>query len=86
MNTREGDERDRVVRQGRAAWARLKKDKSWTDWLAVGEALLIGRDIAMYEAGTNQPAGKGYSTAFSAWLVENKMDDMDPSDRAKLFK
>ena len=68
MNTREGDERDRIVRQG----TRLKKDKSWTDWLAVGEALLIGRDIAMYEAGTNrQPAGKGYSSAFSTWLVAN---------------
>jgi hypothetical protein len=28
MNTRDTDEQDRIVRQGRAAWARLKKDKS----------------------------------------------------------
>jgi len=39
----------------------------------VGEALLIGRDIAMYEAGTNQPAGEGYSSAFSTWLVANRV-------------
>jgi hypothetical protein len=86
MNTREGDERERIVRQGRAAWARLKKDKSWQDWLAVGEALLVGRELAMREAGTNSPTGKGYAYAFSDWLAENKLDDMDPSDRAKLFK
>ena len=86
MNTREGDERERVVRQGRAAWARLKKDKSWMDWISVGEALLVGRDIAMYQAGTNSPTGKGYAGEFSAWLVDNKLDDMDASDRAKLFK
>jgi hypothetical protein len=85
MNTRETDEQDRIVRQGRAAWARLKKDKSWTDWLAVGEALLVGRELAMYEAGTNSPSGKGYAQEFSRWLAANKLDDMDKSDRSKLF-
>ena len=86
MATRDTDEQDRIVRQGTAAWKRLKKDKSWTDWLAVGEALQVGRELAMYQAGTNEPSGKGYSQAFSRWLVANKLDDMDKSDRAKLFK
>jgi hypothetical protein len=85
MNTRDTNEQDRIVRQGRAAWARLKKDKSWTDWLAVGEALLVGRELAMYEAGTNSPSGKGYAQEFSRWLATNKLDDMDKSDRSKLF-
>ncbi|MGM4959824.1 hypothetical protein [Bradyrhizobium sp. 604_D8_N2_3] len=86
MNTRENDERDRIIRQGKAAWARLKKDKSWEDWMSTGEALTEGREIAMYDAGTNRPEGKGYAGAFNLWLIENKFDDMDPSDRAKLFK
>ena len=65
MATRDTDEQDRIVRQGTAAWKRLKKDKSWTDWLAVGEALQVGRELAMYQAGTNEPSGKGYSQEFS---------------------
>ena len=41
------DERDRVARQGTAAWKRLKSSKSWNDWLSVGEALQVGRDWGM---------------------------------------
>jgi hypothetical protein len=86
MAVRETDQQDRIVRQGVAAWVRLKKDKNWHDWLAVGDALLIGRGLAMYQAGTNRPSGKGYSQEFGRWLSKNKLDDMDKSDRAKLFK
>jgi hypothetical protein len=39
----------------------------------------------MYQAGTNRPEGKGYSQEFGAWLTKNKLDDMDKSDRSKLF-
>jgi hypothetical protein len=80
------DERDRVSRQGAEAWRRLKKEKSWVDWVKVGEALLVGRDWAMHQAGTNQPAGKGYNAAFSEWLSKYKLDDMDKGDRSRLFK
>ena len=34
----------------------------------VGRALLIGRGVAMAEAGKNTPQGKGYATAFGTWL------------------
>ena len=36
------------IRQGKAAWARLKQDsRSWNDWILVGYALLEGRAIAI---------------------------------------
>src|SRR6516162_5132868 len=79
------DERDRVVRQGQEAWRRLKKEKSWQDWLKFGEALLVGREWSMHQAGVNRPEGKGYAMAFSEWLQRYKLDDMDKGDRARLF-
>lgn len=79
------DERDRVARQGTLAWARLKKGKSWTDWLQVGEALQVGREWAMNQASTNQPEGKAYNVAFGEWLAKYKLDDMDKGDRSRLF-
>jgi hypothetical protein len=79
------DERDRVCRQGTEAWRRLKKEKSWGDWLKVGEALQVGREWAMNQAGANRPWGKGYNTAFGEWLMKYKLDDMDKGDRSRLF-
>jgi hypothetical protein len=80
------DERNRVCRQGTQAWQRLKREKSWGDWLKVGEALLVGREWAMNQVGTNQPKGKGYNTAFSEWLTKYKLDDMDKGDCSRLFE
>ena len=78
------DERDRVSRQGTEAWRRLKREKSWGDWIKVGEALVVGRDFAMNAAGTNRPEGKGYNLAFGEWLAQYKLDDMDKGDRCRL--
>ena len=79
------DERDRVCRQGTEAWRRLKRDKNWLDWVKVGEALQIGREWAMNQAGTNRPEGKGYNMAFGEWMAKYKLDDMDKGDRSRLF-
>jgi hypothetical protein len=79
------DERDRVSRQGTEAWRRLKREKSWGDWIKVGEALQVGRDWAMNQAQTNKPEGKGYNLAFGEWLHKYKLDDMDKGDRSRLF-
>jgi hypothetical protein len=79
------DDRDRVCRQGTEAWKRLKRDKSWSDWLKVGEAVQIGREWAMRQAGTNKPEGKGYNTAFGEWLAKYRLNDMDKGDRSRLF-
>jgi hypothetical protein len=80
------DDRDRVSRQGTEAWRRLKREKSWGDWLKVGEALQVGRDWAMNQAQTNRPEGKGYNLAFGEWLARYKLDDMDKGDRSRLFE
>jgi hypothetical protein len=79
------NERDRVCRQGTEAWRRLKREKSWSDWVQVGEALQVGREWAMNQAMTNQPEGKGYNMAFGEWLARYKLDDMDKGDRSRLF-
>lgn len=80
------DERDRVSRQGSEAWRRLKKEKSWIDWVKVGEALIVGREWAMNQAGTNRPEGKGYNMAFAEWMERYKLHDMDKGDRSRLFQ
>ena len=77
--------RDRIGQAGRAAWKRLKAGANWNDWMSVGEALLIGREVAMAEAGTNAPEGKGYILAFNRWLATYELNDIDKSARAKLF-
>ena len=60
------------VRQGRAAWGRLKQGSgNWSDWILVGAALLEGRAIAMRNAGTTIPVGGAYTIAFSDWLLYN---------------
>ena len=80
------DELDRVCRQGKEAWERLATDQSWTDWVAVGEALLIGRTQAMAEAETNTPTGRGYNVAFGKWLKKYELGGMDSGDRTRLFE
>ena len=56
-----------IVRQGRAAWERLKKGNGdWADWILVGAALLEGRKIAMRNARTDRPSGTGYVQALHA--------------------
>jgi hypothetical protein len=80
------DDRERACRQGAQAWKRLKGDSSWNDWLKVGLALQIGREWAMHQAGVSAPQGKGYNLAFGEWLVTHKFNDMDKSERARLFE
>jgi hypothetical protein len=75
----------RICHQGTAAWKRLKSNKGWNDWIAVGEALRVGREWAMHQAMTNKPEGKAYNTAFGEWLTKYKLDDQDKGDRSRLF-
>ena len=76
---------DRIGRAGQAAWKRLQTCKSWSDWMAVGEALLAGRTLAMKAAETNRPEGKAYNQIFSQWLAHYRLNEIDKSARAKLL-
>ena len=70
---------------GKAAWAPAEAgQQDWADWVQVGHALLEGRAIAMRNAGTTSPAGRGYWDAFNGWLTYNRFD-IGPSHRAKLL-
>jgi hypothetical protein len=79
------DDRTTHIRRGQEAWRRHKDDATWHDWLAIGQALSIGRQDAMADAGTNQPIGSRYNTAFGDWLVRHRFDDIDKGDRSRLF-
>lgn len=75
-----------VIKQAQAAWRSLKTEQSWYGWLTVGRALMIGREIAMRQATTNDPRGRGYNTAFGLWLTKNGFHDIDHGTRSDLFK
>jgi hypothetical protein len=73
-----------AIEIGRQAWKRIKEDSSYNDWMAVGEALDIGRSECMRLAFTNEPRGRAYNEAFSRWLGENGFADIDKGTRSRL--
>jgi hypothetical protein len=76
---------DPIIVRGQEAWARLRQELAWEDWLAVGEALRLGRHLAMLEARTNKPSGKRYQGIYGDWLRQNGFDEIDKGDRSRLF-
>jgi hypothetical protein len=76
---------DEIVRRGQEAWSRLQAGRSWEDWLAVGEAIQVGRHQAMAEANTNQPRGSRYDSIFGDWLRETGFETLDKGVRKRLF-
>ena len=76
---------DPIILRGQEAWARLRQELAWEDWLAVGEALRLGRHLAMLEARTNEPSGKRYQAIYGDWLRQNGFDEIDKGDRSRLF-
>jgi hypothetical protein len=77
-------DRENYIKRGQEAWRRHKDNATWSDWLAIGQALSIGRQDAMAAAGTNQPVGSRYNAVFGDWLVRHGFDDIDKSDRHRL--
>jgi hypothetical protein len=73
-----------AVEVGRQAWKRIKEDSTYNDWMAVGEALDIGRTECMRLAFTNEPRGRAYNEAFSQWLTDNSFADIDKGTRSRL--
>jgi hypothetical protein len=82
------EDRETHVRRGQEAWQRhiQKGDATWNDWMAIGDALLIGRQDAMAAAETNQPIGSRYNSKFSNWLVRHHFDNIDKGDRSHLLE
>jgi hypothetical protein len=75
------------VAEGRAAWKRLRNDRAtFEDWTAVSRALVVGRTVALKEAGTNAPVGGRYNNAMGRWLVAHGLDGVNNQERYALFK
>jgi hypothetical protein len=82
---------DALGKRASAAWQELKKGRTWSKWLEVGEALVVFRKAAMCEAGfpagsNEQPAGAAYNAAMGRYLKQYRLDEIDRSDRTKLIK
>ena len=79
--------REEIGKAMQAAWTRVKKSEArlWSEWMIIGDGLMEGRNWAMQVAGVNEPAGRGYVTAYAEWLKKYRVDDMDKSVRAKLL-
>jgi hypothetical protein len=72
------------VRVGQEAMAR--KRRAWADWIAIGEALQVGRAEVMRDAHTNQPAGRRYEKAMAEWLDANGFKEIDKGVRSRLLE
>jgi hypothetical protein len=79
---------DQLAHAAMLAWGRVKRAQSrnWSQWMTIGEGLLVGRKWAMHRAGTNRPEGKGYILAFNEWMRQWRLHDIDRSDRANLLR
>jgi hypothetical protein len=53
---------EQIIRLGQEALARLRR--AWSDWMAIAEALQLGRAELMAELHTNSPTGRRYETRF----------------------
>ena len=69
------------VRMGQEAMAR--KRRAWADWVAIGEALQVGRAEVMRETHTNQPTGRRYEKTMAEWLVANGFKEIDKGVRCR---
>jgi hypothetical protein len=75
-----------VIRRGREAFDRIASERTWNDWLAIGEALQHLRAAAMRDAFTNQPVGSAYNEAFGLRLQQHGFDRLDKGDRWRLLE
>jgi len=74
-----------AIRRGQEAWCRLRGGSTWSDWVAVGAAHVIGRTTALRDGHINKPKGRSYNAAFSAWQKKFGFEGLDKGDRSRLF-
>ncbi|MGJ4899442.1 hypothetical protein ACQR2B_31020 [Bradyrhizobium oligotrophicum] len=79
------DDQDRdIVR--RAVEALDVIDKTFENWLIIGEAFERGRQWATREARTNVPKGRGYNDAFSRWMKRYEAGKLTTIDQAVRYR
>jgi hypothetical protein len=72
-----------VVRLGQEAMAR--KRRVWEDWLAIAEALLVGRTDVMRTLHTNEATGRRFEKAMGDWLIAHSFKEIDKGTRSRLL-
>ncbi|MGM4870671.1 hypothetical protein AB7645_05520 [Bradyrhizobium sp. 956_D2_N1_5] len=77
------EESGAIILEGREAWARLRGrgEKTFSDWVAVGKALALGRAHCLKVAETNRPFGTRYTAAMALWLESNGLDGLHQQER-----
>jgi hypothetical protein len=70
----------RVVRQGQEALETVGRAASFSSWLCIGKALLVGKALAIREAGNDW--GQAYSKIFSAWIRRHHFDRIPAPTRS----
>jgi hypothetical protein len=77
---------DETIERAREAWQRHRQGAAWDDWMLIGKALVLGRDVAMREAEAKRPGGRRYNAAMTNWMERHGFDNMDKSDRCRLME
>jgi hypothetical protein len=77
-----------VIERGQAAWQRLlsNEQETWSDWLAIGEAIEEASAAMMRGLGLNRPEGKRWADNFGDWLRETGFHKIDKAVRSRLKK
>jgi hypothetical protein len=76
-----------AIADGAAAWQhpRERERATWSLWLTLGRALIIGRTEALKIAKTNCAVGSGYNAAMGQWLRNNGLDGITPQERYRVI-
>jgi hypothetical protein len=73
----------RTIREGLDQWRDVNRvNGSYTGWLKIGRALLIGKTRALYVTGANRAWGQTYSREFGRWMTEHGFDNMPGPTRS----
>jgi hypothetical protein len=72
------------IHLGQEAMAR--KRRQFEDWLAIAEALEIGRTETMRAIHTNAPKGRRYEKAMADWLAAHSFKEIDKGARSRLLE
>ena len=73
-----------IVRLGQEVMA--GKRRAWDDWLAIAEALQVGRTDVMRELHTNDPHGRRFEKAMGEWLLAYGFKEIDKGTRSRLLE
>jgi hypothetical protein len=72
-----------AIAEGRAAWTRIRESgkTTFSDWMAIGGALLVLRAQAMRESKSNSCYGPRYQASINRLLDSNGLQDIDSHER-----